>query len=345
MVLSSRPRIIVGLTLLVGLGSAGRPIAQDPSAPWITTDERLTLLSANDGATHLHVRPLEYDRDPDVVTQDSITVVRLGPDHPPIVNTVYGTAPNSIIGAPYIAMTGDGRYGFVPSMRNPFAPALFGVSEPADLISVIDLGAVEPIVTQTVDVPLINNMLHMHPNGRHLLVPTTNGFQVYEMRGADLALVRDNPTGIATLSFDINAAGDRIIASGRSGSLPSAIDDVDQLGVHLFSYDDGAVEYLHEVDVQEGLPPFRAPFSMRFSPDGTRVLVPNGGGGGSKGSLDDILIGGHDVESASGDGGDPTGGGRHREPRLSPRRTHGGRCLPGRAPTAGSQQLQRSRSR
>jgi len=43
------------------------------------------------------------------------------------------------------------------------------------------------------------------------------------------------------------------------------------------------------VKVRSGLSKFENPFAMRFSPDGKRVLAPNGGGAGSKGQLDDVL--------------------------------------------------------
>lgn len=58
-------------------------------------------------------------------------------------------------------------------------------------------------------------------------------------------------------------------------------------GVHVYSYRDGVIEHRHEV--KAGLLKFDNPFSLRFSPDGKRVLVPNGGGAGSKGRLDDVL--------------------------------------------------------
>ena len=64
--------------------------AQDPAAPWIKTRQRLTILSANDGQSHLRLNAdMKLDREK--VTPDSITVIHLGPDHPPIVKTVYGT--------------------------------------------------------------------------------------------------------------------------------------------------------------------------------------------------------------------------------------------------------------
>src|SRR5258708_9713455 len=88
--------------------------SQDPATPWIKTRQRLTILSANDGQSHLRLNAdMKLDREN--VTPDSITVIHLGPDHPPIVKTVYGTVPNTISGSPYMAITRDGHYAVVTS--------------------------------------------------------------------------------------------------------------------------------------------------------------------------------------------------------------------------------------
>src|SRR5436190_19013620 len=88
--------------------------AQDPATPWIKTRQPLTILSANDGQSHLRLNAdMKLDREN--VTPDSITVVHLGTDHPPIVKTVYGTVPNTISGSPDMAMPRDGHYALVPA--------------------------------------------------------------------------------------------------------------------------------------------------------------------------------------------------------------------------------------
>ena len=59
---------------------------------------------------------------------------------------------------------------------------------------------------------------------------------------------------------------------------------------HLFSLSSGKIAYLHEIGIQAGLSAkFNGAFTPRFSPDGKRVLVLNGGGLGGKGTLDDVL--------------------------------------------------------
>src|SRR6516162_5880138 len=119
--------------------------AQEPAIPGIRTKQKLTILSANDG--YVHRRPNPDAKDKKVVTQDSITVIQLGPDHPPIVKTVYGTVPNTIAGAPYMAMTGDGHYGFVTCQSGAHDP------DSPDLLSVIDLSDPELKVLQTIKLP------------------------------------------------------------------------------------------------------------------------------------------------------------------------------------------------
>ena len=42
----------------------------------------------------------DLTRDVDNLTADSITVVHLGPDHPPMGKTVYGTVPDSDLQSP-----------------------------------------------------------------------------------------------------------------------------------------------------------------------------------------------------------------------------------------------------
>ena len=109
------------LLLPLALLNTGRAVCQEAAVPGIRTRQRLTLLSANDGLVHRRQDP-GGRADRKDATPDSITVIHLGPDHPPIVKTVYGTVPNSISGPPYLAMTGDGHYGFVTSRSGRHEP-------------------------------------------------------------------------------------------------------------------------------------------------------------------------------------------------------------------------------
>src|ERR1043165_7635385 len=225
-------RFTSGIMLLAFAITAGQ--AQDQDFPGIRSKQRLTILSVNDG--HVHPR-----RDPKASkpTQDSITVIHLGPDHPPIVKTVYGTVPNTIAGPPYMAMTGDGRYGFVTSRiskDDPVAP---------EIISVIDLASDDLKVVQTVKLP-DPRMAVIHPDGKRLLIPYDTGIRVFEMRGGQLVLVKDNPTEFRLLGIDISPRGDRVVGNGtRKGG---------KLAVHVLSYDDGVITYQSELKIKPGMP-------------------------------------------------------------------------------------------
>lgn len=255
--------------LLLGVAPAG---AQQP--PWLTSKQPLTILSANDGLVHLRVGP-DGKADAKKTTADSITVIHLGPDHPPIVRTVYDTVRNTISGPPYMAMTGDGRYGFVTSRKVPQEP------DAPEHISVIDLASDDLKVVQTV--PLANpRMAVMHPDGRRLLIPYDTGIAVFEMRGGRLELVRENPTEFRLLGIDISPRGDKVIGNGtRPGG---------KLAVHLLSYRDGEIRYESELKIQPGLPDWDGPFACRFTRDGRRVIIPNGWHNGSRGALAPVFI-------------------------------------------------------
>jgi hypothetical protein len=249
---------------------------QESAAPYLTSRKPLTILSGNDGLMHARTGTNAK------VTSDSITVVHLGPDHPPIVKTVYGTVPNTISGAPYMAMTGDGRYGFVTSRKLPHEP---GVPE---IVSAIDLASPELTVVSTAE--LTNpKMAAMHPDGKHLLVPYDTGVRVFEMRDGRLEVVKDTPTEVRLYGMAVSPKGDLIAGNGK---LPDG-----KLSVFVFDYAEGAVGKHREVKIAEGLPGWDGPYAVRFAHDGRRLLIPNGGHVGSKGTLSGIYIA--DVESES----------------------------------------------
>jgi hypothetical protein len=260
--------------LSIALIHAAEALAQDPAIPGIRTKQRLTILSANDGYVHRRPSP-DAKVDKKVVTQDSITVIHLGPDHPPIVKTVYGTVPNTIAGAPYMAMTGDGHYGFVTCQSGNHDP------EAPDLLSVIDVSDPDLKVVQTIKLPH-PRMALMHPDGRRLLIPYDLGLQVFEIRAGRLELLKDNRTDFPLGSIAITPKGDRIASQGTKKG--------EKRAVHVFSYKDGGIEYQGEVKIKEGLPDWDGPFAFRFTPDGRRLVIPNGSGTPSKGKLDPVFI-------------------------------------------------------
>ena len=123
-----RDSAVVFLAVAVVFGSCTDRAAQEipgqngPSpVGYLTVAGPITLLSANDGEM------LPNENGP--VRNDSITVVHLGPDHPPIVKTAFGIAPSTIYGSPHIAITADGRYGFVSNHGWRPSKPLLGSSE------------------------------------------------------------------------------------------------------------------------------------------------------------------------------------------------------------------------
>jgi DNA-binding beta-propeller fold protein YncE len=256
--------------LALALATAAPTTAQEQAVPGIRSKQRLTILSANDGQVHLRLNP-----DAGKTTQDSITVIHLGPDHPPIVKTVYGTVPNTISGPPYMAMTGDGHYGFVTSRKTKQEPDV------PEIISVIDLASDDLKVVQTVKLA-DPRMAVMHPDGKRLLIPYDIGIRVFEMRGGELVLVKDNPTDFRLLGIDISPRGDHVVGNG--------IKKEGKLAAHLLSYQDGAITYTSELKIKPGLPDWDGPFACRFSADGKRVIIPNGWHNGSRGALAPVFI-------------------------------------------------------
>ena len=191
------------------------------------------------------------------------------------MKTVYGTVPNTISGPPYMAMSGDGRYGFVTSRKIPQEP------QTPEIISVIDLASPDLKVVQTVELPN-PRMAVMHRDGRHLLVPYDTGIRVFEMRAGRLELVKDNPTEFRLHGIDISPRGDRVVGNGTK---PGG-----KLAAHVLSYRDGQTTYQSEVQIKPGESDWDGPFACRFTHDGGRIIIPNGGHAGSKGTLSPVFI-------------------------------------------------------
>ena len=78
--------------------------------PYLTTQSPITLFNTSDcefevSRTTHRIPPYDYN----LKTDDSFTVIHLGPDHPPIVKTVYGTIPATIFGPRTMATSKDGN--------------------------------------------------------------------------------------------------------------------------------------------------------------------------------------------------------------------------------------------
>jgi len=278
--------------------------------PYITTTTPITLLSANDGETDIMWRQTpEGLIDYEVKTEDSFTVIRLGPDHPPIYKTVYGTVPCTIIGTPTMAMSADGRYGLITNhgtRSGTGKPITYRHSKPltnediaetdltkqkmapqlSDMISMIDLS--------TPDFKVVDRMLlddhpvHLlaHPDKKHFVVGAFRHFYVVKIENGKLVEVSRSVHGRGGPCFWITPAGDRLLATQGDW------DVVDRpAAIHFYSLSPNAVTHLSEVMVLEGTDTQLTPESyiLRVSLDGRMALVCQRSTGDA-GNLCDVLV-------------------------------------------------------
>src|SRR5207249_1174756 len=82
--------------------------------------------------------------------------------------------------------------------------------------------------------------------------------------------------------IDISPRGDRVAGNGiKKGG---------KLAIHVLSYQDGVITYQSEVKVKTGLPDWDGPYACRFTPDGKRIVIPNGWHNGSRGALAPVFL-------------------------------------------------------
>ncbi len=199
---------LLTLCLTRGLAAGG-----EPPCPYLTTPFRATLLSANDGEIRfLHTR----DGTRQEPVQDSITVIRLYPDHPPVSKTVAGTVPSTIYGAPHIAISADGRFGFVTNHSWRYQSAATQQQPPAEhlpnLLTVIHLAADDLPVLDQVKLPAEPWMVDLHPDGQKVIVAVGAGFHVYSVEKEQAKLVSEAKAPNRVTSFDVSP----VIASSVS---------------------------------------------------------------------------------------------------------------------------------
>jgi len=262
--------------------------------PYLTTKTPITLLSANDGGGETSEGALGLSGP---LQGDSITVIHLGPDHPPIAKTVYGTVPNTGIGVPRMAISGNGRYGFVTnhswrgdSQTDETTDVSNLPPDRQNLLTVIDLADPGLKVVQQIPLPANPWMAVAHPDGKRIFVSTGNSFYVFAVDEGGAKLIQRSSSPVYVLFFDISPRGDRIVAVGPSSySAKTPLPEV-RIEIHLFAIRDAAVEYLQRIDVKEGAGIIDRPFAPRIAPDGRRAVVLNGLANSAKLGLDDVLV-------------------------------------------------------
>lgn len=245
------------------------------SDDYLTSDDRLLLMSLNDGEVPMVTAPF----DPDAVVADSITVIELSPDSPPQYRHAYGDAASSIVGPPYA--TALGRFGIVVNHR-----FRLGLDAPEEItgpnqISVVDLtGDLEVVET----IPLDGLAFMARPlDSERFLVASAGAWQVIQLseRGAVDNIDRWRYRGFA-YGFDVAADGTIVAVVADEGDLLAAPKRLAQ-----FQFDGHSIRFVGNVEANE----FRveSPVAVRIAPDGVTALALNGLGG-SDGHADDVLV-------------------------------------------------------
>ncbi len=277
-------------TVLISLCFVSSVEAED--RPYLTTQSPITLFSTNDGEfNQVHLVNDENTTEWELKTRDSFTVIQLGPDHPPIIKTVYDTVPCYIAGTPTMAMSQDGRYALVAnhSWRTPsrqklkFRPGpqtnadltpemLRGPTMTAQLVNMLSL-----IDLSKPDFPVVDRVLfddrpmHVlaHPDGERFVTGGDENFYLHRIENGKLVEVgrSSQPHGLAC--FWIHPQGHRLIATqGEPLSDRPAT-------VQWYSIDGNQIEHLSQVEVAPGVPSelLETSFILRISPDGKHALI------------------------------------------------------------------------
>ncbi|NIL93646.1 MAG: hypothetical protein GTO71_04235 [Woeseiaceae bacterium] len=256
----------------------------DPS-PYITTNKPTILLSVNDGESIALLADLQNGEKAEnpLITEDSITVVRLFGDQPPAINTVYGTTSSTIAGSPHAAIIG--RFGVITNHNWRFGEARSPDVVGQNQIISIDLESDDLPVVSRIEFEAQPWQAIAHPDGQRVIVALSDHWSVLnvEDNGA-LVEIAKSPTPGFVYSFDLGVDGKTIIAAMVKGSDLMS----DETGIFRFTVnDDSSVTITGEITSDEFL--IDGPFSPRVSPDGSRALVLNSLGG-SDGVSDDVLV-------------------------------------------------------
>ena len=263
------------------------PVGAEEDFPFITTNTPITLLSTNDGE-----RDPEWRRTPEglvdyeIKTPDSITVIRLFPDQPPVSKTVEGTVPSTFLGPPSMAISADGRFGLItnhdrrpPWSRNTYpegtvlkaksSAELIGKPTPplTNVLTLIDLVSPKfPVLDRVVfeDQPI---HVQMMPDKKHFVVGGSESFYVFAVENKRLVQVRKSRHDRGATCFWISPTGNGIIATQNNGG-PTSINWYEI---------DGHLNIVHNAEVKprKGVAAniTRMTAITRISPDGRIALV------------------------------------------------------------------------
>ena len=270
--------------------------------PYLTTQSPLTLLSSNDGEyAQLYQQTPDGTTDWELTTKDSFTVIQLGPDHPPIIKTVYDTVAATIHGTPTMAMSSDGRYGVIanhsrrmekllrlqlpvgPRTNRDLTPALLQqpqmTAQHTDMLQLIDLGAAGfPVVHRLLLDDFPTHVL-AHPDGERFVVGGATHFYLFQIVAGRLVEISRSAQPHGFSCFWIHPRGDRLIATQKITDTPLVPGEFSPASspatVQWYAIEDDRIRHLSEVKVQAGLPTQLLVTSMilRISRDGRLALI------------------------------------------------------------------------
>ena len=263
--------------------------------PYITTQTPLTLFSTQDGETEAvlgfsNVKPYDYK----LLAKDSFTVIHLGPNHPPIVKTVFGTIPVSIFGSPTMAMSSDGRYGIATNHSwriegSAFDKLTYPQGEPltnrdvtpnmlkeqqlspqlSNMISVVDLYEEQhPVIDRVL---IDDQCMHIlsHPDGERFFALGKENFLTYKLENGKLIELERSAIPYGTGCFWIHPDGKHILAS-ISKRRPG-----DPAIPKWFKIDGNKVNYICDLEIDPGLDTkyMDSGVILRITPDGKRGFI------------------------------------------------------------------------
>ena len=260
--------------------------------PYITTKSPITLFSTQDGESEAiwpFTNVIPYDNI--LKSDDSFTVIHLGPDHPPVVKTVYGTIASTILGTPTMSISKNGRYaiasnhswrgdGFFKKLTYPEGKPLVNSDikdlsqqnlspQLSDMIYVVDLyDENHPVVDRIL---LDDKPIHVlsHPDGERFFALGHNNFFTYKLDDGKLIELAKSPIPYGMGCFWIHPNGKNIIAS-RSKDWYE-----EPTITQWFKIDGDKVIYLHDLEISENLDTqYKLEGGiLRISPDGKRAFI------------------------------------------------------------------------
>jgi WD40 repeat protein len=246
---------------------------------YITTTQPMILFSINDGEAP-YVLPNPVLEKP---VPDSVTVIRLSTDRPPVTKTAYGTTSSTIIGSPRTAILG--HYGIATNHDERSGLRIPPEAPGHNQIAVVDLESDDLRIVSRLELAQRPWLALAHPDGKRVIVAFSDHWGIYKVEeNGFLVEVAQTPTSGIVNSFDVSPDGKRIIAVMAKGTDPTLSKD----GIfHFIIKDNSLIDLVGEI--RSDRYKIDGPFSPRISPNGKRALVLNSGGG-SDGELDDVLV-------------------------------------------------------